>query len=525
MVRQFLHVATILSDSLLITWTAMSKYSFFLRSAALTSVAIFSGLMPAQAKVTLPGFFSDHMVIQRDAPIKVWGTARPGEKIQVSFGREKLDCVASKNGNWHVICEEVSAGPPREMKIQGDNTIVFKDVMLGDVFMFVGQTELLPPIKNVPGAPTPVANPNVRLFMVPPRLVGTPAGTMSGSWKSVDPGSTNLSAIAYQFATEIQPKVKVPVGIIECKCGATLLSSWISRDRLSRSDPAALGQALSTSLKFSTEAVKAQQESGGSAGTASGITSFQPSAAYNGMVAPLVGVGLKAICSYQGLTDLSMPTTYRRLFPAMIKDWRSRWAQEPDVPFIFIQLPSKALAPFTVSETALNKLPANFFNEIADDSYFEIRDAQATTQSLNSTLMVNSIDYPDVASSMKKDALPHRLVNAVLSRVYHEPVVAVGPVFESYTSAAGKIKLTFKHAEKGIVYRPGKDNLSGFDVFDTKGRIFPAEAQVVDSQLVVSSAQVINPIELRYDCKDATAATVFNSEGLPAAPFKISIRP
>lgn len=495
-----------------------------LKAVALSSAALVAQSGAAQAKVTMPGFFSDHMVVQRDAPIKIWGTAKPGEKVQVWFGREKLECVANKNGNWHVIGEEIPAGPPREMKIQGENTIIFKDVMAGDVFLFVGQTELLPPIKNVPDAPSPVANNNIRLFMVPPRLAGSPAGTMSGSWKAVDPTSTNLSAIAYQFALEIQPKIKVPVGIIECKCGATLLSSWISRDRLSRSDPAALGQALSTSLKFSTDAVKAQQESAKGA-TVSSITSFQPSAAYNGMVAPLVGVGLKAICSYQGLTDLSMPTTLRRLYPAMIKDWRSRWAQEPDVPFIFVQLPSKALAPFTVSETALNKLPDSFFKDVEDNSYFEIRDAQAATLSLNSTLMVNSLDYPSVAASMKKDALPHRLVNAVLSRVYHEPVVAVGPVFESYTSVAGKIKIAFKHAEKGLIYRPAAENLSGFEVFDTRGRCFAAEAQVVDGQLVVSSASVVNPIELRYDCKDVAAATVFNTDGLPAAPFKISIRP
>jgi len=448
----------------------------------------------ALALVKLPGVFSDHMVVQRDVPIKVWGTAKPAEKITVSFASQKVNCVANKHGNWNAVLEEIQTGHAGELKIQGENTVVIKDVVAGDVFLCAGQSEFMSTLKhmalnNSAGKDQP--NNKLRIFVVPKRASAIPLGTLAGSWIASDQAvPLDCSALSYRLGRDLQYNLKVPVGVIDCTYDDTPIAAWISKDRLMQVD--------------SFKALLADPV----ADTTGGAGKPKPTSVYNGMIAPLIGYGVKSVCWYQGFSDLGFASSYRKLLPILIRDWRGRWSQEPELPFVYVQLPSSTFRPV--------KAPTNW--------WAEIRDAQASALALGSTTMVVTSDYADDRQLQNKTGLPSRLAAAIRHSLYEDKTALVGPQFESYGNESSKILLRFKHADKGLVLTHGKDDISGFEIVDIKGRVFPAEAMVVESHVVVWNAQVVNPIEVRYDWKDAAHATLFNRENLPAAPFKISIR-
>ncbi|MBP9094343.1 hypothetical protein KBI23_25220 [bacterium] len=479
---------------------------------------------PAFAAVKLPGIFSDHMVLQQDQPIKIWGTAKPSEKVQVTFGNQHASCIANKSGNWHVVLEETRAGAAQELKIQGENLVVFKDVQIGEVFLCAGQGELLDTLKSLSPSEHLGANNKLRFFIVPKRVSSSPAGTLAGGWKvsgannSDKTSLADCSALAYNLGHNLQTNLKVPVGIIDCSYPETPIASWVSKDRLVQMpvfrpllDPS-LKAAEASSTNASSDA-----KSSGNKPTLSSMA--KPCVAYNGMVAPLVGYGLKAICWYQGLHDLGQAVSYRKLLPMMIRDWRARWAQEPDVPFFFVQLPSSAIASSTFD---INSLAACVG---VANSWVNMRDAQASALAVGSTSMIVTTDYANHQSLNHLNGLPSRLCQAILTKLFEAKKTAFGPLYEGYDSQGSAIKVHFSNAKDGLALRLKVGQATGFEMIDTKGRTFPAEVKIVESNLLVSSPQVLNPIEVRYDWQDAAKATLFNVENLPAAPFRISIRP
>jgi len=494
----------------------------FLRSVLLiVLLALLS--QPAFAAVKLPGIFSDHMVLQQDLPIKIWGTAKPAEKVQVTLGNQHASCIANKSGNWHVVLEEARPGAVQELKIQGENLVVFKDVQVGEVFLCAGQSELLDTVKSLSASEHAVANSKLRIFVVPKRVSTSPTGTLSGGWKvsSAVSGSNSssvsdkaslseCSALAYNLGQNLQTNLKVPVGIIDCSYPETPIASWVSKDRLMQ---------MSVFRQILDPTLKAPEPTASSDGKPTLSSIAKPCVAYNGMVAPLVGYGLKAVCWYQGLHDLGQAVSYRKLLPMMIRDWRARWAQEPDVPFFFVQLPSSKIASNTFD---INSLPACVG---VANSWINMRDAQATALAVGSTAMVVTTDYANHASLNHLDGLPGRLSQAILAKLFEAKKTAFGPLYEGYDSQGSAIKVHFSNAKSGLALRLKAGQPTGFEMIDTKGRTFPAEVKIVESDLLVSSPQVLNPIEVRYDWKDAAKATLFNVENLPAAPFRISIRP
>ncbi len=475
---------------------------------------------PAFAAVKLPGIFSDHMVLQQDLPIKIWGTAKPAEKVQVTLGNQHASCIANKSGNWHVVLEEARSGAAQELKIQGENLVVFKDVQIGEVFLCAGQSELLDTLKSLSTSEHAGANNKLRFFVVPKRVSTNPTGTLSGGWKvsgNSNSDKTSLSecsALAYNLGQNLQTSLKVPVGIIDCSYPETPIASWVSKDRLMQMS--VFRQILDPTLKAPEPAASLGASADGKP-TLSSIA--KPCVAYNGMVAPLVGYGLKAVCWYQGLHDLGQAVSYRKLLPMMIRDWRARWAQEPDVPFFFVQLPSSTIASNTFD---MNSLPACVGTA---NSWINMRDAQATALAVGSTAMIVTTDYASHHSLNHIDGLPSRISQAILTKLFEAKKAAFGPLYEGYDSQGSAIKVHFSNAKNGLALRLKAGQPTGFEMIDTKGRTFPAEVKIVESDLLVSSPQVLNPIEVRYDWKDAAKATLFNVENLPAAPFRISIRP
>ncbi|CAN5582588.1 sialate O-acetylesterase [soil metagenome] len=464
----------------------------------------------------MPGIFSDHMVLQQDVPLKVWGTAKPAEKVQVTFGNQHASCVASKSGNWHVVLEETEPGAAQELKVQGENLVVFKDVQVGEVFLCAGQSELLDTLKSLPAGDTAgatTANSKLRFFVVPKRTSAKPVGTLAGSWKVCTADKASLaecSALAYNIGKNLQANLKVPVGIIDCSCPETPIASWVSRDRL-------LQMSVFKSI-LEGDPKEAQAKIGPDGKPTIGSIA-KPCVTYNGMVAPLVGYSLKAVIWYQGLHDLGQATSYRKLLPMMIRDWRTRWAQEPDIPFVFVQLPSSEIASNSFSMDTLAACVG------VPNSWITMRDAQASAMAVGSTSMIVTTDYRSHHSLNQAEGLPSRVSQAILTKLFEKSKTAFGPFFEAYDSQGSAIKVHFSNAKNGLALRLKVGQDTGFEMIDTKGRTFPAEVKIVDNDIVVSSPQVVNPIEVRYDWKDAAKATLFNAESLPAAPFRISTRP
>ena len=477
------------------------------------------------------------MVLQQDMPIKIWGTAKPAEKVQVSFGNQHASCVASKSGNWHVVLEEAELGPARELKVQGENLVLFKDVQVGEVFLCAGQSELLDSLKSLPAAEHGLAKANssnkLRFFIVPKKVSASPSAVLAGGWKvssgnsgSGNSGSGNnssgnnssgdkttlaeCSALAYNLGRNLEANLKVPVGIIDCSYPETPIASWISKDRLMQMS------VFRPILDSNAKAAEAATTPDGKP-TLSSVS--KPCVAYNGMVAPLVGYALKAVVWYQGLHDLGQAVSYRKLLPMLIRDWRVRWAQEPDIPFFFVQLPSSAIASNTFD---INSLAACIGVE---NSWVNMRDAQASALAVGSSSMIVTTDYAQHHSLNQLDGLPGRISQAILTKLFEGKKTAFGPLYEGYDSQGSAIKVHFSNAKDGLALRLKVGQPTGFEMIDTKGRIFPAEVKIVDHDLLVSSPQIVNPIEVRYDWKDVAKATLFNVENLPAAPFRISIRP
>ena len=403
------------------------------------------------------------MVLQQDLPIKIWGTAKPAEKVQVTLGNQHASCIANKSGNWHVVLEEARSGAAQELKIQGENLVVFKDVQIGEVFLCAGQSELLDTLKSLSTSEHAGANNKLRFFVVPKRVSTNPTGTLSGGWKvsgNSNSDKTSLSecsALAYNLGQNLQTSLKVPVGIIDCSYPETPIASWVSKDRLMQMS--VFRQILDPTLKAPEPAASLGASADGKP-TLSSIA--KPCVAYNGMVAPLVGYGLKAVCWYQGLHDLGQAVSYRKLLPMMIRDWRARWAQEPDVPFFFVQLPSSTIASNTFD---MNSLPACVGTA---NSWINMRDAQATALAVGSTAMIVTTDYASHHSLNHLDGLPSRISQAILTKLFEAKKTAFGPLYEGYDSQGSAIKVHFSNAKNGLALRLKAGQPTGFEMIDTK---------------------------------------------------------
>lgn len=488
--------------------------------ALIWGVFLSLGCEPAYA-VKLSGLFSDHMVVQRERPLLIWGKAKAAEKIQASIGGQSREAVADSNGDWQVAFDDLAVGGPYELKVQGENSISVKDILSGDVFLCAGQSNMVFPVSRMGGADTIYSEAQInqlRLFSVPRKLAERPSSMVDGAWQvSSAKSAADFSAIAYLFAKQVQARAKVPVGVIDCSYSGTPIDAWMS--------PASLNKIPTYRTIFTSRSYLAKVKGNSLADFNSRIGKPDvidnsnlnvgfvggngASLVYNAMVAPLIGFPLRGICWYQGEADLGQASKYGKLFCLLIADWRRRWHDENDIPFYFVQLPSCQLYSDSIGQTAWSAM----------------REAQAEALTLSSTAMIVSIDKGDANSlhPRNKTQVANRLALTALQRIYGQKVNGSGPVFESYRTQGSKVVIHFSNCGKGLELQIKKGNTE-FEIADIKGQRFPAEAEVEGSDLVLWSSYVVNPTEVRYAWRNCPSATLFNSDHLPAAPFKLDIR-
>jgi sialate O-acetylesterase len=348
------------------------------KSMAAALFAVLFGASPLVAAVQLAGLFNDHMVLQREMKVPVWATASPGEKVIVSFAGQTVSTRACPDGKWMVRLQSMKAAEePRTMTVSGVNSVEVKDVLVGEIWICSGQSnmELTPPRGLVDPEPEIAAAhwPRIRMNLVEKVVAEKPLSDLKGSWAECKPEMMRrFSAAAYFFGREIHQKVGVPVGLIGAYYGGSNGQSWMRRE-VFESDPD-LKNYLAQLLPPGTNApVPLQPSSGG------GPTSrYRPANFYNGMIAPIIPFAIRGVIWYQGEANTANARDaglYAKLFSTMIQDWRTQWGLG-DFPFIFVQLPT--------SEPN--------YPDPTDSAWARVRESQQKALAVMNTAMVVTID-------------------------------------------------------------------------------------------------------------------------------------
>jgi sialate O-acetylesterase len=477
----------------------------------------------ARANVTLPALLTDHMVIQRNQPVHVWGNADPGEAVTVTFRDATREGAADDLGHWSLYLPPGGAGGPFQMVVKGANTIVLSDVLVGDVRVASGQSNMEFPLERANNGAVEVAAANfplIRLFHVERKVADDPASDVAAKpWTTCTPASAaHFSAVAQFFARDLQQHVPAPIGLIESDWGGTPLEAWTSMralsadaglmpvfaawSRLSEDTPKTLLRNAKEWRDAEARAKAAGSPAPGRPWMNNMADSWMPAGLYNGMIAPLTQFAIRGVIWYQGESNASPDRAgiYARLFQAMITDWRRAWG-EGDFPFLFVQLPNFKAGP--------------------DGRWPELREAQLQTLALRKTGMAITIDIGDPNNIHPTDKLDvgRRLSLAARAIAYGEKIEYSGPIVREARPEGASIRVWFDHAASGLVARGGV--LSGFEIAGSDGKFVPADALIVDRTVVVSSAAVSRPVYVRYGWSDNPACNLYNADGLPASPFRV----
>jgi sialate O-acetylesterase len=484
------------------------------RRAALSSALVLLGAATLRAaparNVRVSKLFTDHMVLQRDVPIRIWGKADGPGTVGVTLARAKAE-ASVRDGKWTAELPAMAAGGPHTLAIRGANTVTIRDVMVGEVWIASGQSNMKMTVTaclGKKGAGSAADLPGVRLLKLDETCRYEEQDEIaSGGWKPFSRGSvSSFSAVAYFFAVEVHRHAKVPVGVIGSYWDGSPAQAWMSRGALA-GDP-----------DFAEHVRKLERDMA-KAAKPSGLGKYQrnvPSGLYNGMIRPLAPYGVRGVIWYQGesnalgSTPSHHPKQYEKLFPALIRNWRDVFGRE--IAFYYVQLST---------HRTRQKEPLNKYDKI---SYFpQLRDAQTRTLSVPNTGMAVSIDIGSPSGNIhpknKKD-VGKRLALIARAKLYGErDLVYSGPVYRSHRAAGGKIEIEFDHAGGGLVGRGGP--LEGFVVAGGDRKFVWAQARIVGKDKVQVWADAVpQPKAVRYAWHSNPLWSLKNREGLPASPFR-----
>jgi len=453
---------------------------------AVMSVGVLLVVAPAGADVRLPKIIGDHMVLQQGMPVPIWGWADAAESVTVTLGESKAATTADADGKWMVKLDAAQAGGPCQMTVQGNNTITLDDILVGEVWVCSGQSNMQWSVSGSANPQVEIAAadyPKIRLFTVARKVAEKPLDDCEGSWVACSPQTVpGFSAVAYFFGRYLHKELDVPVGLINTSWGGTIAEAWTSHEGL-------LGEP-----DFEPILQRAAQFDPNTPNQASNL--------YNAMIQPLIPFGIRGAIWYQGESNCSRAKQYRKLFPAMITDWRTHWGQG-DFPFLFVQL-----APFR-------------YGGLDPRCLAELWEAQRLTLSLPNTGMAVTTDIGNVADihPKNKQDVGRRLALWALAITHGKDLVYSGPLYESMAVEGDKIRVRFKHVGGGLVAGEGKP-LAEFTIAGADGQFVPADAVIDGDSIVVHSDQVTAPVAVRFAWRDDAAPNLFNQEGLPASPFR-----
>jgi len=512
----------------------------------------------ARADVKLPAIISDNMCLQAAKALPIWGKADPGEKITVTLGDQTLPTVAGEDGKWKVMFRAMpSGGGPLVMKVAGKNSIDVKNIIVGQVWVASGQSNMEFGFGAAHNAATeaPKAKyPNIRIFNLKKKVAFEPQWDCEGKWEECTPETVmHTSAVGYFFARDIHEKLGVPVGLIHTSWGGTPAQAWTSIEGLKASPELdTFVNRFETSKKSlpqdkeryekevlpKWEAAHKQWEA--TYGHADAATKKAhpeqrrpappdnspgvPSVLFNGMIAPIIPFGIEGAIWYQGEANAGNPMQYRTLFPAMITDWRNHWSaanpDEKDFTFCFVQL-----ANFMARENEPTQ---------GEGGWPGLREAQHMTLKLPNTGEAVIIDVGQADNIHPKDKMDvgKRLALAAEHIAYHKDLVFAGPTYQSMSIEGNKVKIKFTNVGGGLTIAAGPSTqpgvppaepgteIKGFSIAGEDHKFVWADAKIEGDSVLVWSDKVSKPVAVRYGWANNPAVNLYNKDGLPACPFR-----
>lgn len=484
---------------------------------------------PARGEITLAPLFGDHAVLQREKPVPVWGRASAGEQIRVTFREHVVQATANHEGRWIAYLPPLDASvEPADLIVAGKNTIELHDVVVGEVWLAAGQSNMEWSVDYLRDEEKKAAAndlPLVRQLKIERASAETPADqAKTGGWKSASPGTVGeFTAVGYFFARELSRKLGVPVGIVNSTAGATSIESWMSDaarqstrydtviharwqqalrewtpDRVARypADLTAWQQAEERARATKTKNLVPWPQP-----PATPDSPGRPGGVFNAMIAPLQPGAMRGIVWYQGESNVERPAEYAELFPALIRSWRANWGDDA-LPFYFVQLPNFA------------------DNNPGGRQWARLREAQAKALELPATGMAVAIELGDPSNlhPTNKAEIGRRLALIAKAEAYHIPGDASGPMYAGISREGSALRVRFTHAGTGLIahQRPTQSlEIAGPD------KVFHVGTARIDrNTLLVSSPKVKEPVAVRYAWSNAPLANLYSGAGLPAAPFR-----
>jgi sialate O-acetylesterase len=479
----------------------------------------------------LAALFSDHMVLQRDKPVPVWGWAEPGTDLTVSFAGQTVSAKADQAGRWKASLAPLPASAdPRELTIRAGTKVVtsVKDVLVGEVWLGSGQSNMAMTVNRCADFPKEQQSANfplIRMFREESPASEKPCDNAKGTWAVCSPQTVGgFSGTLYFFGRELHRELKVPVGLINSSVGGTPIESWVAAEAqlaMPELKPVAEAKAKADATfdpakaKLNHEKALAKWKADSDKAKAAGQPAPRkpidpveararrggPGGLFNGKINPLIPYALRGVTWYQGEanTGAAEADFYQHYLKALIADWRSRWADE--LPFAWVQLPN--------------------FNRDGE-GWPLVREGMKRTLALPRTGMAITIDIgdpKDIHPANKQD-VGKRLALWALATVYGRKVESFcGPIPTGHGINGSAVSVSFHHADGGLVAKGG--DLVEFELAGTDGVWKPAKAVIVGQTVQVSSPEVAMPVGVRYGWSSNPACRLFNGAGLPASPFRI----
>ena len=456
-----------------------------------------------RANVVLPKILGHNMVLQRNKPVHVWGTADKGEEVTVKFGGQTKTTVTNDSGKWVIKLKPMpTSEQPREMVISGKNSIVLKNILVGEVWLCSGQSnmeyamrknsKLQSTVKGAHPAEDDLLtanNSNIRLFLVRRKYM-SPDSTHMGWDAAMGTSLRDFSAVGYFYAKELYAKLHIPIGMISSAVPGSRIEPWIEADKMNVSPMMKDGKVL--------ESLTAD---GGDAGKF-----------YTTMIQPVIPFALQGFLWYQGESGCFLNENIRYAYKQklLMESWRNDW-NEPKAPFYFVQI-----APYTYSG-AKDVRPHTVYN------LPEFWESQALTLKLPNAGMITITDLVDSIVDLHpgyKWEVGRRLALVALNKTYGmKNVVCSGPTYKSLKIEKNKIEVTFDNTGSGLISRDGK-SITWFSIAGSDGKFVPATAEIKGHKVIVFSPEVSNPVHVRFAWNEAAQSNFINVEGLPAVPFR-----
>ena len=439
-----------------------------------------------KANIRLPNIINNNMVLQQQSTVKLWGWAGPNEKVYVTTSwNNKLDSVlTTRDANWMLTVQTPAAGGPYTITLKGENTIVLNNVLIGEVWVCAGQSNMemnynwgLPDVK---AALANCANSNIRFFYIPKSTAKYPQDNCGGEWANCDSNTLkSFSAVGYFFGKKLNADLNVPIGLINANWGGTPAETW------------AEAAAINSDSSLKTAAAKQQPYD---------WWPYEPGAAFNGMIAPISNYEIAGAIWYQGEGNTIAPDTYSKLLTTMIGTWRKAWNKE--LPFYYVQI-----APYSYGNKYISSI---------------IREQQTKAMAYTNVGMAVITDLVDNIKDIhpkNKHTVGDRLANWALAETYHKQgLLYKSPMYKSMEVQKEKAIISFNNAPNGLM---AKDKVvSEIYIAGTDKIFYAGTAKIDNNKLIVTSPKVPQPVAVRFAFSNTAMANLFSKEGLPVNSFR-----